>query len=361
MHITKQESYQETVLADSGEHTEEKSENSQTKNSHPICDYDWSQKSYIHSPVGNDRMGLSNRGADCFVNSALNSLFFVPQFYDYFLNVEPASSEGLTSNLKSFVNQYGKDKIHSGLISQIRSHSPKYNNYEMGSSYEFILSLLESLDAETRKRFSTLTMWRTESYGANKVQNELIRHQSGVCKPMHDIFSVLVEERKTCSNCHQSDRSYSYRRSLFLDIIAEESTFSLETSLQAFLAERTERYEDSHFCKLCNQYQVHTFQYTIKHIGSALIVHLQRFHSPLSHSDVFVPDTLNIPEVGRFSLCSAVCHHGSTPDGGHYTCCAKASNGWMRFDDSRVSMEGESQRQRYLNKCTLFIYVKEPS
>jgi len=349
---------QKTFPAESEEqYNEEKYVDPQTTES--ICGYSRSRGTYITSPICTDVMGLHNRGTDCFVNSALNSLYFVPQFYHYFLNVDPAPREGLTANLKSFVTQYGEKKIYSWLITWIRNHSQKYDNYEMGSSYEFILSLLESLDAETRERLSPSSMWGSESYGTNKVKNELIRNQSGVCQAMHDIFSVLVEERKTCSRCQQSDWSYSYRRSLFLDIVAEES--SLETSLQAFLAERTERFEDSHFCTRCNQYQVHTFQSTIKHIGSALIVHLQRFHSPFPHSEVFIPDTLNIPEVGGFSLCSAVCHIGRSPDSGHYTCCAKASNGWMRFDDSRVFMEGKYQPQWYLNRCTLFIYVKEPS
>lgn len=350
-HTAKPQPSQDAFQTGSGEHSQTKYEEGRTT-AFPLMP---PQEEYISPPIGTTYMGLLNRGADCFVNSALNSLYFVPQFYNYFLSVETAPPNSLIANLKSFVSQYGKNRINPRLISQMRSHSHKYHDYDMGSSYEFILSLLESIDTETKERLSPSSFWGTECYGDNEIKNELIRNQFGVCQAMHSIFSVLVEENKICSRCQEVEKNYVYNRSLFLDIITGEFPLSLESSLQAFLAERT---GINDFCKACNEYRIHTFQSAIKHSGSALIIHLQRFHSSQPHAKVSVPDTLLIPGVGKFSLCSAVRHIGNTPDYGHYTCCAKASNGWMLFDDSRVCMEEERLRQEYLKRSTLFIYVK---
>lgn len=310
------------------------------------------------APVATYYMGLRNRGTDCFVNSALNCLYFIPQFYDYFVNLELSSTKELTANLKSFVIRYGRELISPDLIAQIRGHSPKYNNQSMNSSYEFVLSLLESLDREATPD----RLRRTERYGDNEVQNELIYYQSEVCKGMHDIFSVLVETVMTCSVCDEKTKNYYYQRSLYLDLVAEELQgrfiLSLDTCLAAFTAKRTEDQENSHFCKQCNRYEVHTFESAIRHTGSALIIHLQRYHSLYPHSAVSIPRIICIGELGKFSLCSAILHSGYSAEGGHYTCLAKARDGWMCFNDSHISREVEPRCQRNLDKCTLFIYIK---
>jgi len=81
-------------------------------------------------------------------------------------------------------------------------------------------------------------------------------------------------------------------------------------------------------------------QAVAKHLGSAIIIHLQRYHSPNPDACVTVPKRLNmsryIQGAGVYSLCSAI-YHRDTELNGHYTCYAKTSNGWMHFDDPSTS------------------------
>ena len=47
-------------------------------------------------------MGLRNLGLSCYMNSALNSLYFVPPFYQYFSNLPKSSTKGLASYISFF-------------------------------------------------------------------------------------------------------------------------------------------------------------------------------------------------------------------------------------------------------------------
>ena len=107
---------------------------------------------------------------------------------------------------------------------------------------------------------------------------------------------------------------------------------SINTCLNDFLSERSINTR----CCICRGYKTHTIKRSLKHIGTALIIHLQRYHSANPYTEVTVPESLNmseyLPEAGEYSLCSAILHRGTVLSG-HYTCYARTSTSWMLFND----------------------------
>jgi len=108
---------------------------------------------------------------------------------------------------------------------------------------------------------------------------------------------------------------------------------------------------------------MHTLKRSLKNLGSAIIIHFQRYHSANPNARVAVSKSLDmsryIPGAGVYSLCSAI-HHKGIVSSGHYTCYARARHGWMHFDDQRVYRISEFPRSK-LDASTVFIYAQEPS
>jgi len=92
---------------------------------------------------GNGSMGLANSGLTCYFNSALNSLYFVPQFHSLFSAEKLPSDSLLIFLLKRFVRIYGQGNVHPSLLTSIRWKIPSFRHEGMGSAYEFILNLLQ--------------------------------------------------------------------------------------------------------------------------------------------------------------------------------------------------------------------------
>jgi len=293
-------------------------------------------------------MGLKNTGLTCYFNSALNSLYFVPQFHHFFSAEEQPSDPQLIVLLKRFVRNYGKKDLPRDLLTSIRHAVPSYRHERMGSAYEFILSLLQRADEEVGSYVEMDSVPSGEQW-----KRELARQKLSGCQPLHDIFSVVVEETVTCSKCHNFISRYLYNRSFSIDLGA-----SIENCLGNYLSEvkRSEPYYCA--CKACRTTQVHTIERSLKHIGTALIIHLKRYDSSNPHTKVEVPKFLDMSTylqgAGTYYLCSAVHHSGSVASG-HYTCYARTEDDWMYFNDRHVSIHFECPRE--LRASTFFIYA----
>jgi len=322
-----------------------------------------SYESQSYVPPGRQvNFGLPNLGMSCFANSVLNSLYFVPQFYGCFLSISRPAT-GLASQLKLFVTQYGKQEIPQSLLSQIREHSSKFPYGAQKGAYDFLLSLLQTINETANSSCGTKP-------GSQASWEATLRwHQSSGCRPLNEIFSVLLEEKKTCSKCRSSTSAYTYWRTLSLDLAPgkqrasseyQSAAFSIENCLSNFLDPQEDTREAMHRCKNCGKDQIHINVKIFKYIGSALVIYLQRFHSENPRAPVSIPEVIDmsryLPGAGSYSLRSAIHHNGSAM-AGHYTCYAKIRNDWLHLNDSSVSMAGSLKYS--LNSCILFIYSKD--
>jgi len=294
-------------------------------------------------------MGLQNIGMSCFMNSVLNSLYFVPQFYFYFDRAKADTK--LAYLIQKFISLYGKEAIPTELLCCIRDYFPQFRSGQMESAFEFLKSLLQGLYEETQGK--SLSKPVNDVYGL---------------KSLHDTFTILVEEKKKCCKCKTSSSSPTEMSLLRLNIAQPRAIrvtrdtlpchVSLEASLDAYLCEQTDSPETSCKCRECQQDQIHTSKKSIKHVGSVVIIYLQRYNTVNSRTPVTVPHVLEMSKykegAGTYSLCSAIQHEGNVL-GGHYKCFALASNGWMCISDSHAQLLPKSPVNE-INACTLFIY-----
>ena len=162
---------------------------------------------------GNESMGLANSGLTCYFNSALNSLYFVPQFHRLFFAEEQPSDPSLLSLLKQFVKNYGKRDLSIRLLASIRWEIPSFRHEGMGSAYEFILGLLQRIDEEVENYVEMDSVPPGEAW-----ERELTRRKLSGCLPLHDIFSAVLEETLSCSGCKSLITRHLYQRSLSLDL-----------------------------------------------------------------------------------------------------------------------------------------------
>ena len=298
---------------------------------------------------GNTKMGLLNTGLTCYFNSALNSLYFVPQFHRFFSAEEQPADPPLLSRLKQFVRTYGQKNLTRDLLTSIRHAVPSFRHEGMGSAYEFILGLLQCVDEEVGSYVEMDSVPSGEPW-----KRELARRKLSGCQPLHEIFSVVVEETLTCSKCYNCISRYLYNRSFSIDLGE-----SIDDCLANYLSEVKHSEPYYCICKVCKTAEIHAIKRSLKHIGTALIIHIQRHHSSTPYTKVEVPESLNMSTylqgAGTYWLYSAV-HHSGTVESGHYTCYARTENGWMHFNDSHVSFKSEVPRSS-LMASTFFIYA----
>ena len=302
-------------------------------------------------PEGNlTCMGLVNTGMSCYVNSVLNSLYFVPQFHYYFQELQLLKLTGLTALIYRFVTTYGRWSIPAQLLNDIRNHFPEFQDRTMKSAHNFLLSVLQDLHNEFLLLCTPIPRQPDQFTWSRQVLS------------IGETFTVHVQETRTCSVCQSSIHGSTQLQSLPLNLVPSrlDRSLSIQSCLAGFLAEETDTEETAHLCRKCERDQIHTQGKKITRMGAALAIYLQRYNSSDPYTPVAIPLELDLSEwaigSGKYSLCSAI-HHSGGMEGGHYTCYAKASQGWMFFNDS--SAQFRAFDQEFCNASTLFIYVKE--
>lgn len=289
------------------------------------------------APNGTSRMGLTNVGLSCYVNSVLNCLYFIPQFYQSFSTFNRAEVTGLTALLCRFTQIYGSSwPVPEKLLESIRQSCTEFQEIAMKSAYSFLLSVLQLL--------------KEESF-------QMPKPVAGLS--ISEIFSLSVELTRTCSECQARVSSSTQQQSLSLPLLPNKGDLSLSSCLQGFLAEEKDTKDTSHLCRRCECDRIHILSKRVTHIGAALVIYLERYNSAHPEAPVSIPANLDLSEciqgAGKYSLSSAIRHSGSL-ECGHYTCCARAKNGWMHFNDSNAQFV--DLPQDFFNRSTLFIYVQ---
>ncbi|KAI9103202.1 hypothetical protein DFS34DRAFT_646590 [Phlyctochytrium arcticum] len=156
---------------------------------------------------------------------------------------------------------------------------------------------------------------------------------------IHNIFGGYTRSQIRCSRCSYKSNTYEHMLDLSLDIATTlNKAFAMYSK-----AEKLEG-DNKYRCDRCAMLVDAVKRVTIEVAPEVLTIQLKRFDifgRGKNCGKVDFPESLDItPSMtssrshGKYDLYGIVCHHGKTPNRGHYTSFIKGPTGsWTFFDD----------------------------
>ena len=335
--------------------------------------------------------GLPNLGNTCFMNAALNMLFYTPPVNEFMKKINGHSGVELAVTFQRFCNAYQREDV-TGLLYEMLRHLPEFSGGMQKCSHSFLLKFLSKIDKDLN-----CVSQLPPSLLSSPYSSRFANYQRNKCKEMHALFSGLTENVFTCSKCFGCWQNYSYWRTMDIPItdtayskqgvtyfgpmdfynedLAEEyqtigadnmkayteafqqwdperltenipvtrQTATLDLCLKYMLRANLMTASNTFECEHCHQETQHFKQSFLRHVGNVLTVHLQRYNEATGNKlDTYVacPDTLTLssylPSASKYRLSGVVNHYGSL-SGGHYTAYVRAGGSWFLVNDSSVS------------------------
>jgi len=345
------------------------------------------RKSLRPPDVPTPSQGLQNIGNTSYMNSALNSLFYLPPLKLYMERIGGHAGTDLASAFQGFCAEYQKGSDMRGRLYEIQRSLPEFADGRQHCSHSFILKFLAKLD----KDIACDCPLGPEFLQSLFVQR-FTNYQKAKCKELHSLFSVLTENIFTCSNCFFSWTNMSYSRTLDLPITSTFSRINNTTYFSStdFYCESVAKYyrspsnrsdyqtafklwqpaqllhiptlDSSHLedcfefllraslmtasntidCEGCGRPTQHYKQSFLRHLSPILMLHFQRYNEATGQkleTRIRCPDKLDmekyVPGSGQYRLVSIINHYGSL-SWGHYTAYIRAAEDWYHFNDSML-------------------------
>lgn len=339
--------------------------------------------------------GFPNLGNTCFLNSALISLYSLSTFRQFFQHL-PTS----TGPLSTFLSQYCSQSLEidkysrSAIVREVLSAMEGFNDGNQHCSYSFIVHLLSSLDGE---------LGEIAGFQGGNVQIE--KYRKGKCAQLHDIFSVLVENLFICGKCRKTlaFRNFSYGRTVDVPVPTHFQTsdtvvsfgsgnfylknthkiYSSQDNLEQYLsyfASQQTQYPYSHSaapltlstcldyylrttlmsagnefpCRHCGSTR-HYKQSFLRHIGTVLVLHFQRYDSARAQklqTTIEFENRLDLSPYFASRLgydLKAVVYHEGSLHFGHYTAAVLLNGSWYSYNDEYVRrIDGPTAENAYI-------------
>uniref|UniRef100_A0A8D8M8K9 Ubiquitin carboxyl-terminal hydrolase 36 n=1 Tax=Cacopsylla melanoneura TaxID=428564 RepID=A0A8D8M8K9_9HEMI len=305
--------------------------------------------------------GLVNAINTCYLNSCLQALFHIPSFHNWLLN-DP-EHQSLCEKQSGFqfeclVCAMRKTLAHcqakSGgairpelIIKKLKLIARHLEHHRQEDSHEFLTYLIEGMQKSYLKAIP----------GANKLDS-----YSKETTPLYQLFGCNLRTEVACSSCSHVSTSYTNSTELSLDI---RQSSSLDEALGHFFAKELLGGDNLYRCEKCGRKVEATKRFSVDKPPNVLRLQLKRFnfHGFKNSRSVLVPHHLEFgkylyssssapytlssqlrnPPL-KYKLVSAVIHHGSSPDSGHYTCIGSTSSGvYHYFDDEMVRASNLNQ------------------
>lgn len=289
--------------------------------------------------------GFYNPNNYCFMNAALQCLFSISPFADYFLAksfrqdaITPTRfSDALAVVAENYFNGSGVVKPE-GLWRLCNSRFPGGRQHDLP---EFMRYILEELENELRKqKVSDLTWENYERY-----YNQMLVKT----------FGGQTVQDVTCKRCNHVSKSYE----IFTDIALELSP-SVENSLRDYTA--AEHINTDYRCESCKKITNIIKQTRFLHLPNYLILQIKRFesgpHPRKSNYLMRFNNTMVVEADGetvRYQLVAVAVHSGSL-GGGHYIAYGRREGNWYMFNDENCSMVPPTQVME--SQAYLLIYMK---
>ncbi|KAL1460151.1 hypothetical protein WDU94_012088 [Cyamophila willieti] len=319
----------------------------------------------MHFKNSKQGAGLVNKSNQCYINSTLQALFHIPSVYNWLMNdpehqslckQSPFHFECLICAMHQTLvlcQARSGGAVQPDLINtKLKLFAPNLEINRQEDCHDFLLYLFHGMQESYMKAIA----------GANKNQ---LDSQFKETTPLHQIFGCDLRTEVTCSSCEHISPTLTPLTELTLDI---NQSSSLDQALGHFFAKEL---LSTYRCENCGNEVSATKQFFVAKPPKVLQLQLKRFNFDGSKNSrsVLVPHHLEFdkylygsnPYQSRsslkYKLVSAVIHHGSSTDSGHYTCIGSTSNGvYHHFNDEMVSPETPPSRK--LSQAYVIMYER---
>jgi ubiquitin C-terminal hydrolase len=290
--------------------------------------------------------GFYNPSNYCFMNSALQCLFSVPPFADYFLSKaykqDAVKQTPLSEALSRTAEMYfrGVEIVRpEGLWNLSHRNFPGGRQHDLP---EFLRYLLEGLETELKRRDRVGTTWEE----CEKYYNPM----------MFTTFCGQTVQSVKCMKCKHVSKSYE----IFSDIALDLKPSSVKKSIDQYT--KAETINTDYRCEGCSKVTGIIKETKFLRLPSFLILQIKRFESypePRKADKRITFDERMTVELERgretMKLIAVAVHSGSL-GGGHYVAYGYRAGSWYSFNDSScspVSASKVTQAQAYL-----LVYMK---
>ncbi|KAI9105652.1 hypothetical protein DFS34DRAFT_21539 [Phlyctochytrium arcticum] len=333
----------------------------------------------VPSSVPRFRVGLTNIGNTCFMNSILQCIFSVDYLMGYFLgghykndiNSNSPMHGQLSQAFAALVNQTGKalstkSVSPSAFKKHLERYAPQFAGYQQQDSQEFLRFMLDGLHEDLNKvsvrpKYSYNEDDVDKLSDVDKARFSWNRYHTGNKSVIFDLFGGQLESTVTCLSCKHRSVTFDTYWDLSLPIPKSASSTSRlrsshdeSCSINDCLLEyvKEEYLDDAYKCEGCNTRQQASKSLRLYRCPEILVLHLKRFsYSEYSRDKIetdvdFPTSKLSLNHVlstiegadtdVTYDLC-AVSNQMGNLGGGHYIAHVKNFDDgiWYQADDSR--------------------------
>ena len=316
--------------------------------------------SYLNKIISS-KVGLTNLGNTCFMNTCLQNLIHSEDFIKRLVQKYESNKIGkytqITSKFFSICREMAsKEKgsiTPSDFKNKFGSKHLLYSGYSQNDTQEFCRILLEDMNKELNEVKNKAPYRELDTKNKSKIVcdrefDELFRSRESSI--IMDSFYGQIINIFTCKCNYQS---YSFQKVLDLPLLLK--TTSMGVSLYELLDDyfSGERIQFETKCENCREKRIHDKEIKISRPPNILILSLQRINERTKRKNncvVQFPENLNISryidkECGHgnedeYELYG-IGNHSGTINFGHYFAYIKLNDKtWYEFNDSMVSKIG---------------------
>ena len=305
------------------------------------------------------KVGLTNLGNTCFMNTCLQNLIHSEDFIRRLLAKEESIGKYTPITLK-FLNlckemEYasGRSVTPSEFKQKFGSKHSLFRGYGQNDTQEFCRILLEDMNRELNEvkhkaPYKELSTVNKEKIVCDREFDELFRSRESSI-----ILDSFYGQIINIFTCRCKFKTYSFQKVLDLPLLLQSinSSVSIDQLLDSYFQGEDIQFETK--CEKCGKKTVHKKEIRISQPPNILILSLQRINPRTQRKNtcsVSFKENLDIsryidPECGhsneyRYSLYGIGNHSGSINFGHYYAYIKLNNSSWYEFNDSYVSQMG---------------------
>ena len=312
------------------------------------------------SLILSSKVGLTNLGNTCFMNTCLQNLIHSEDFIRRLLGKEKYLGKNTPITLK-FLNLCKEMEYSSGRQSvapsefkqKFGSKHSLFRGYGQNDTQEFCRILLEDMNRELNEvkhkaPYKELTTVNKSKIVCDREFDELFRSRESSI-----ILDSFYGQIINIFTCRCKLKTYSFQKVLDLPLLLHSinSSVSIDQLLDSYFQGEDIQFETK--CENCGKKTVHRKEIKISQPPNILILSLQRINPRTQRKNncsVSFKEYLDIrkyidPECGHsnefsYSLYGIGNHSGSINFGHYYAYIKLNDSSWYEFNDSYVSPKG---------------------